>query len=68
VANLAFCGSSILWIFAEAVFTHTFPFALVAYPGLFITVMLLAVYFNDFRILWSGRFEDPEFLNSKSYR
>jgi isoprenylcysteine carboxyl methyltransferase (ICMT) family protein YpbQ len=59
VANAAFCLSTIVWIFAEAVYAHTLPFALIAYPGMFITVILLGVYMNDLKVIWNARFYDP---------
>lgn len=68
MANTAFCISTIIWIFAEAVYAHTLPFALITYPGLFITVILLGIYMNDLKVIWSGRFEDPEFLNNENYQ
>lgn len=48
-----------MWIFAEAVYAHTLPFALIAYPGMFITVILLGVYMNDLKVIWNARFYDP---------
>jgi hypothetical protein len=63
VANVAFCVSTILWIVAEALYSHTLPFALIAYPGMFIPILILARYMNEVHVIWGGTFEDPEFMH-----
>ena len=35
---------------------------------MFLMIILLGIYMNDLKVIWSGHFEDPEFMNNDDYR
>lgn len=66
---MAFFVSTIVWLFIEAVYSHTIPFALITYPVTFLSVIILSRFcMNEFSVIWSGTWEDPEWRHNKEYR
>lgn len=68
VSNVAFCVSTFIWMFIEAVYAHTLPFSLITNPITFIVIVLLGKYMTELRVLWNGTFEDPEYKDNEEYQ
>lgn len=64
---MAFFFGAMVWITITSLSEINFPFQSITEPALLILVTLFAYNRKEIKVLWNGKFYDPEFKNQEDH-